>query len=136
MRKLTRASTNSPSNLKYYIVHETLHPRLVISGNSGLHQSTNRDFCRSSMATRIFGRVGTKMLVPVTLLSIPNTRLVLQECKLYSLLVVYKLEKRVSERADCYGFVYDICSSLCSCIASFFTPVSDLPHFTHQPRSP
>ena len=44
MRKLTRASIASPSDLKYYIVSETLNPRLINAGGSGLHPTTQKGF--------------------------------------------------------------------------------------------
>ena len=55
MRKLTRAGIKHPSELKDYIINETLNPRLINAGNSGFHQTTqqgfldlingNQDFC-------------------------------------------------------------------------------------------
>ena len=44
LRKFTRASINSPSNLKYYIVSETPNPPLVNAGGSGLHPTTQKGF--------------------------------------------------------------------------------------------
>ena len=44
MRKFTRASINRPSNLKYYIVSETLNLRLINAGGSGLHPTTQKSF--------------------------------------------------------------------------------------------
>ena len=44
MRKLTRAGIKSPPELKYYIVSETLNPRLTASGDSGLHLTTQKGF--------------------------------------------------------------------------------------------
>ena len=44
MRKLTRTSIASPSDLKYYIVSETLNPRLITAGDSGLHPTTQKGF--------------------------------------------------------------------------------------------
>ena len=40
MRKLARAGIKSPPELKYYIVNETLNPRLTTAGDSGLHPTT------------------------------------------------------------------------------------------------
>lgn len=51
----------------------------------------NRASCCSSITTRIFGRVGTEMFVPFTLLWTPDLFIVLQERKFHSLLVVLKL---------------------------------------------
>ena len=42
MRQFTRASITSPSNLKYYIVSEALHPCLVNAGDSGVHLTTQK----------------------------------------------------------------------------------------------
>ena len=44
MRKLTRAGIKSPPELKYYIVSETLNPRLTTAGDSGLHPTTQKGF--------------------------------------------------------------------------------------------
>ena len=44
MRKFTRASIASPSDLKYYIVSETLNTRLINAGDSGLHPTTQKGF--------------------------------------------------------------------------------------------
>ena len=44
MNKLTRARIHSPPELKYYIVSETLNPRLTASGDSGLHPTTQKGF--------------------------------------------------------------------------------------------
>ena len=44
MRKLTMADIKSPSGLKYYIVSETLNPRLINAGGSGLHWNTQKGF--------------------------------------------------------------------------------------------
>ena len=44
MRKFARAHISSPSDLKYYIVHETLNPHLVDSGDSGLNPTTQKGF--------------------------------------------------------------------------------------------
>ena len=44
MRKLTRASINSPSNLKNYIVSETFNPCLENVVDSGLHLTTQKGF--------------------------------------------------------------------------------------------
>ena len=37
MRKLTRAGIKHPSELKHYIVNETLNPSLINAGGSGFH---------------------------------------------------------------------------------------------------
>ena len=60
MQKFTKASTKSPSDLKYYIVGETLNPRLINAGGSGLHRTIqigfldlidrNQDFVRGEAA--------------------------------------------------------------------------------------
>ena len=44
MRKLTRAGIKLPSGLKHYIVNETLNPRLINAGGSGLYQTTQKGF--------------------------------------------------------------------------------------------
>ena len=44
MRKFTRASITSPSNLKYYIVSETLNPCLSNAGDSDLYPTTQKGF--------------------------------------------------------------------------------------------
>ena len=44
MRKLIQAHIDSPSELKSYIIHETLNPRLENSGDSGLHPTTQKGF--------------------------------------------------------------------------------------------
>ena len=44
MRKLIRASVDSPSELKSYIVHETLNARLRNAGGTGLHPTTQKGF--------------------------------------------------------------------------------------------
>lgn len=44
MHKFTRASINSPSKLKHNIVSETLNPRLVNAGGSGLQPTTQKGF--------------------------------------------------------------------------------------------
>ena len=44
MRKLTREGINHPSELKDYIVNETLNPRLINTGGSGFHQTTQQGF--------------------------------------------------------------------------------------------
>ena len=44
MWKFTRTGIKSPSDLKYYIVSETLNPRLINAGGSGLHPTTQKGF--------------------------------------------------------------------------------------------
>ena len=44
MRKLTRAGIEHPSELKYYIVNETLYPRLSNAGGGGFCRTTQKDF--------------------------------------------------------------------------------------------
>ena len=44
MNKLTRAEIRSPPKLKYYIISETLNPRLTVSSDSGLHPTTQKGF--------------------------------------------------------------------------------------------
>ena len=44
MRKFTRASITSPSDLKYYVVSKTLNPRLINAGGSGLYPTTQKGF--------------------------------------------------------------------------------------------
>ena len=44
MRKLICAHIKSPSELKSYIVHETLNPHLENSGDSELHPTTQKGF--------------------------------------------------------------------------------------------
>ena len=44
MRKFIRARVDSPSELKSYIVHETLNPRLRNAGGTGLHPTTQKGF--------------------------------------------------------------------------------------------
>ena len=44
MRKLTRAGIKILSELKYYIVNETLNPRPTTTGDSGLHPTTQKGF--------------------------------------------------------------------------------------------
>ena len=44
MRKLTRAGIYTPPELKYYIVNETLNPRLDVAGDSGLNPTTQKGF--------------------------------------------------------------------------------------------
>ena len=44
MQNFTRASITSPSNLKHYIVSETLNKRLINIGGSGLHPTTQKCF--------------------------------------------------------------------------------------------
>ena len=46
MRKLTTAGINTPQELKYYIVHETLNPRLSAAGDSGLNPTTQKGFLK------------------------------------------------------------------------------------------
>ena len=44
MRKLTRAGIHTPPELKYYIVNETLNPRLDVAGDSGLNPTMQKGF--------------------------------------------------------------------------------------------
>ena len=44
MRKFIRAHVDSPSELKSYIVHETLNPRIENVGGTGLHPTTQKGF--------------------------------------------------------------------------------------------
>ena len=44
MSKLTRAGIHTPPELKYYIISKTLNPRLTVSGDSGLHPTTQKGF--------------------------------------------------------------------------------------------
>ena len=44
MRKLNRAGINTPPELKYYIVSETLNMRLDVAGDSGLNPTTQKGF--------------------------------------------------------------------------------------------
>ena len=44
MQKLIRAHIDSPSELKSYIVHEALNPRLKNAGGTGLHPTTQKGF--------------------------------------------------------------------------------------------
>ena len=44
MRKLIRARVDSPSELKSYIVHETLNARLRNAGGTGLYPTTQKGF--------------------------------------------------------------------------------------------
>ena len=46
MIKLTRAGIKDPPELKYYIVNDTLNPRLAAAGDSGLHPTTQKGFLK------------------------------------------------------------------------------------------
>ena len=44
MQKFTKASFRGPSDLKHYIVSDTLNPCLINAGGSGLHCITKKGF--------------------------------------------------------------------------------------------
>ena len=51
MKKYTRASITSPSDLKYYIVSEILNPRLINTGGSG-YPTTQKSFLNLSYSNQ------------------------------------------------------------------------------------
>ena len=90
MRKLTSAGIKYPSELKHYIVNETLNPRLINAGGSGLHRTTQKSFLDLINGNQDFVKGETVEFVSGPFLSITNTTIVYQCVSDFAVLLVHQ----------------------------------------------